>query len=135
MSLTFTKSDLLVTDEALTVLQAGMASTGLADPVGQVITEQAAKVGAVASRYALPDGFYKPIIRAFVLWDCYARIGQKVPDNVQKSYDEAQKDWADLKTDKYAEFLVSGTKSIHPPSTPTIGERVLTMGRDMQDGV
>ena len=135
MALTFEKTDLLITDEALTVLQVGMASTGQADPVQQVIAEQLAKVAAVAGRYSLPDGWYRAIIRAFVLFACYSLIGQKVPDNVQKSYDEAMKDWGDLKTDKYAEFLVGGTKSIHPPSTPSTGERVLTLSRDSQDGI
>ena len=124
----FTQSDLLMSDRELELLTAALASAGQPDPVGQVIGEEAARVGLIAGPYELPEPWLMRLTRALVLFTLYTRTGQALPDQIKAAYDEAQKDLTDIREGKYQNLLRTDGVMASSANLPAYGNRPQPLG-------
>ena len=97
----FTVSDLLLTEEKLSLLTAALANTGQSDPLGTAIAEAESTVARHTAGFALGDSDSKSLVRRIALRNAYAIAGP-VPPEIQSGYDDAMKDLRDIRDGKFA---------------------------------
>lgn len=131
----FTIADLLISDAEQAAITSALASAGQADPIGAAMEEAAAKVGAICDPYDLPAPWPRRLIRALVLFELYSRVGNKIPDHVQRSYDEACKDLQDIRDARYSHFLRTGSGPASSSNVLAVGRRRLSHSRQNQEGI
>jgi hypothetical protein len=132
--MTFTKSDLLITDQEQTSLTSALASSAQPDPLAVVMAEQVSKVDLIALPYDLPEGWLKSIARAHILFDLYSRVGA-IPDNVKAAYERAKAELEEIRAGKYINSLKSGQANEDSAISPSVGEDVRIFRREDQDGL
>ena len=107
MAITFTEADLLVdiSQEELDGIAKELVSESDPQPIASTISEQFQKVEDFTARFAVPELRYKRLIRALVLFELGARLGE-IPKKRQTKYDEAMKELRDIRDGKFPDLML-----------------------------
>lgn len=106
---TFTESDLNVSQTEIDELKTALANAGVANALSNTITEQIAKVDDYTLRYQLSDERYRRLARSLVLHRLYSLLGP-VPSGHQVNYAEAMRELQDIRDGKFADLALDNPR-------------------------
>lgn len=104
--MTFLETDLNVSDVEIASIKAALANAGQPDALTNIILEQQQKVTDYTLRYLLDDNRLRRLVRALVLWETYALLGQPIPTQHDVKYKEAMAELKDIRDNKFPDLAI-----------------------------
>lgn len=88
----FTVDQLALTDDRKEQLQAALANSGLADPLGQCISEAGSEVSRLTAGFVIEEASLNSWTRKIALWNAFVLAELSVPEDIQTAYDDTMKE-------------------------------------------
>ena len=86
-----------------------LANDDFADPIGDSIREQSAKVSDYTARYIVSDDRRNRLIKPLVMFDLFTKKSQ-LSDSIEKAFNVAMKELENIRDGKFPELLPADPK-------------------------